>query len=222
MGLLLTAVGLNALGEWSQWQFVGLFGVVEMGSGIANVITPNLWAMPVVEQETSKRTQTVLALDTLLIPHWGGLARSVAGLAMIGAAGWHEGFGPATSLLVPLCLAIAALQLGLSALTARAGVALHKYDVVGVTLNWFKEIRVPPISLSASALQFVLNLITIPAMSVLSPGALYQPEIGPSVGGLNILTAVTIAAAAGGLLAWWGRIARRAPREQRVETEAQV
>ena len=218
-GMFLTAVGLNALGEWNAWQFVGLFGVVEAGSGLANLVTPNLWAMPVVEQETSQRTKTVLALQTLMLAHWGGLARTGAGIVMIAVAGWHQGVSAETVLLLPLCLTIAWLQISLSALLARLGVAFYKYDVLQITLDWYKKISLPPISLSASALQFCLSLITIPAISFLKPGVLYQPEVAPSTEGLAILIASAVVATVVALIVWFPRIAVRAPREQQEEAE---
>lgn len=220
VGITLTAIGLNVMGDWTIWQFIGLFGIIEAGSGLANVVTPNLWAMPVVEQETSQRTKTVLALDTLLMPHWGGLARTGAGVVMIGAAGYEAGTGGATAWLLPMVLLVAMAQVGLSALIARGGVIGHAYDVVQVTLNWYREIRVPPISLSASALQFCLSIITIPAIAVLRPGAMYQPEIGPSAGALTWLAVATLIFCLAGFASWYPRIARHAPREQREEAEA--
>ncbi len=221
-GMGLTAVGLNALGEWTFWQFVGLFGVIEAASGLANVVTPNLWAMPVVEQETSARTKSVLAFEMLTLAHWGGLARTIAGIVMIAAAGQHEGFAAASLLLLPMILAIAVLQIGVSTVMARAGVAWHRYDVLQITLNWYKEIPVPPISLSASALQFVLSLVTLPAISILRPGVLYQPELAPALDGLLLLTGFTLLTVVAGLAAWYPRIAVRAPREQQREAEARA
>jgi hypothetical protein len=221
-GMLLTALGLNALGDWTAWQFVGLFGAVEVSSGLANVLTPNFWALPVVESETSHRTRVQLALETLLIPHWGGLARTAGGVVMLLAAGYHEGFGEASALILPFCLLFASLQLAVSALTARLGVAFPSYDVVQATLSWYRRIELPPVSLSASALQFVLSLITIPAISVLAPGAFYQPEIGPSHAGLAYLTGATLLAALAALAAWHDRLAWNAPPEQVQETEARV
>lgn len=219
---MLTAIGLNALDGWTTWQFIGLFGIVEAGGGLANVITPNLWAMPVVEQETSKRTRTVLALDILMMPHWGGFARTGAGLAMITLAGIQEGFGPATALLPVLCLIVAVLQISLSLLIARGGVERPDYDVLQITLNWHKAIELPPISLSASALQFFLSLITVPAVSVIVPAAIFQPEIGPSLATLAWLSATALIVTVLGLAAWRGRYARHAPREQLEEAEARA
>lgn len=221
-GMALTAVGLNALGEWTLWQFVGLFGVVETASGLANIVTPNLWAMPVLEQETSARTKTVLAFETLTLAHWGGLARSIAGLVMIVAAGQHVGVGAQTALLLPLIAVVAWLEIALSTVIARGGVAWANYDVLQITLNWYREIPMPPISLSASMLQFVLSLVTIPAISVLKPGVLYQPELAPSAEGLVYLTAFTVLTTVAAFAAWFPRIAIKAPREQQREAEARA
>jgi hypothetical protein len=221
-GILLTAIGLNALDQWTTWQFIGLFGVVEAGSGLANLVTPNLWAMPVIEQETSHRTRTVLALETLGLMHWGGLARTLAGTAMIGAAAFHEGIGPGTALVLPLCLLIGWLQVVLSALLARGGVAAHDYDVLQITLNWHRQIDLPPISLSASALQFCLSLITLPAVSILAPAVLYRLELAPAPEALAWLTAACVLATAAAIAAWYPRIAVKAPREQQQEAEVRA
>jgi hypothetical protein len=221
-GMTLTAIGLNALGDWTIWQFVGLFGVVEAASGIANIVTPNLWAMPVLEQETSNRTRTVLALETLKLAHWGGLARTLAGVVMIAVAGYHEGVSAQSALLLPLIVVVAWLEIVLSAVMARGGVAWHKYDVLKVTLDWYDRIEVPPISLSASALQFILSLVTIPAISVLAAGVLFQPELAPSAEGLLWLSAFTLVCTVVALATWFPRISVRAPREQQQEAEARA
>src|SRR5918994_820163 len=80
VGVLVTATALGGLAPWSRWQFVGLYGAIEMASGLANVISPNVWRLPIAELQTSKRTDVRLAASALLLPHWGGLARSLAGL----------------------------------------------------------------------------------------------------------------------------------------------
>jgi hypothetical protein len=178
--------------------------------------------MPIVEQETSRRTRSVLALKTLTLAHWGGLARSLAGVAIFIAAGWHEGFSPASALILPLCILIAWLQIALSAILARLGVIFYRYDVLQVTLNWHRQIDLPPLSLSASALQFCLGLITIPAISVLRPGALYQPEIGPPLDGLAFLTAAAAVTTIAALGAWYPHIRIHASQEQQQEAEARA
>jgi hypothetical protein len=43
VGVLLTATVLGGIAPWTRWQFIGLFGVVEVASGLANVLSPNIW-----------------------------------------------------------------------------------------------------------------------------------------------------------------------------------
>ena len=71
-GVLLTATVLGGIAPWSSWQFIGMFGVVEAASGLANVVSPNIWRLPIAELQTSRRTDVKLAASALLIPHWGG------------------------------------------------------------------------------------------------------------------------------------------------------
>jgi hypothetical protein len=219
-GLLLTITALGGLGEWSNWQFAGLFGVIEAAGGLANIIVPNIWRLPVAELQTSARTRIKLAASTILIPHWGGAARSAAGLLLMGVAAGQEGLGPASIGLVPLLLAVSVVIVGLSAIVARAGVARPNVDVVQFVVRWNrKEHELPAISLGASVVQFCLSLITIPAVKTLPPGALYQPELGPSTEAL--LVSVGSAAVITGLVyALWGsRVDWHAPREQQREAE---
>jgi hypothetical protein len=181
-------VALRALGgvaPWSHWQFIGAFGVLEAASGIANVISPNVWRLPVAQLQTSERTQIGLAGSALLIPHWGALARFGAGAVLMAVAAWHEGLALASVALIPLVLALAWLVL----------------------------------VISASVLQFLLSISTIPAAKLLDPTVLYQPELAPS---LEALLAVLIASAISGVLVyllWSGRIAATAPAEQQREAE---
>jgi len=96
VGIIVTLIALGGLEPWSRWQFIGAFGVLEAASGLANVISPNIWRLPVAEVQTSKRTQIELAGSTLLIPHWAALARFAAGAVLIAVAAWHEGLAPAS------------------------------------------------------------------------------------------------------------------------------
>jgi len=98
---------LGGLAPWTRWQFVGAFGVIEAASGLANVITPNVWRLPIAELETSRRTELKLTPSVVLLPHWGGLARWAAGVVCIGLAAWKTGLGPASVLLVPFVLLLA-------------------------------------------------------------------------------------------------------------------
>src|SRR5690348_10574580 len=81
VGVIVTAAALGGIEPWNRWQFIGLFGVLEAGSGLANVLSPNLWRLP----EAALRTDVRLA-PGLLVPHWGGLARSAAGVVCMALA----------------------------------------------------------------------------------------------------------------------------------------
>ena len=220
VGVLLTATALGGIEPWSRWQFVGLFGLIETASGLANVFSPNIWRLPVAELETSERTRVKLAASTLLLPHWGGLARSAAGLVCLGLAAWQEGLGAATPLLVPLVVALAWSVLAVSAVLARAGVRWPERDVVQFVVRWGgREKELTPISIGASLFQFLLGIATIPAVKVLEPSVLYRPELGPSpialaAAGVAALALVAVVAAF-----WSGRIELRASREQQREAE---
>ena len=219
-GVIVTVAALGGVDPWTRWQFIGLFGVIEAASGLANVITPNIWRLPVAELQTSERTEVKLAASTLLLPHWGGLARSVAGGVCIVLAAWQEGVGPATAGLLPLLLALGWIVLAVSAVLAWAGVERPDVDVVQFVIRWGgKERALPPISIGASVLQFFLGIATIPAVKLLPPSVLYQPELGPSAEALLISVAVSAALAALVYALWSDRIEIRAPSEQQREAE---
>src|SRR6185436_1142114 len=121
VGILVTATALGGIAPWTRWQFIGMFGVVE------------------------------LAASALLLPHWGGLARAGAGLAFVVLAAWQEGVAPVSLLLVPLVLALAWFVLAVSAALARAGVARPDVDVVQFVVRWGRREReLTPISVGAS------------------------------------------------------------------------
>jgi hypothetical protein len=220
VGLILTATALGGIAPWSRWQFVGAFGAIEAASGLANVVSPNIWRLPAAELETSGETDVKLAASAMLIPHWGGLARFGAGLVCLAIAGWHEGLGPASLGLVPLLLATAWAILAISAIFARAGVARPDLDVVQLVVRWGgrdRELR--PISLGAALLQFLLSISTIPAVKLLPPSVLYQPELAPS--GEVLLFALGLSAVLAVLVyaSWYARLEWRAPAEQQREAE---
>ena len=220
VGLILTAAALGGVAPWSRWQFVGAFGVLEAASGLANVISPNIWRLPVAELTTSDRTDVKIAASTLLLPHWGGLARFAAGVVCVAAAAWQEGLGLASAGLPPLVLALAWSILAISAVLARAGVARPDLDVFQLVVRWGgRESELHPISISAVVLQFVLTIITLPAVKLLSPSTLYQPEPGPSLRALLVTLALSAALLALVSLLWSGRIERAAPGEQQREAE---
>jgi hypothetical protein len=220
VGVIFTVAALGGVEPWSRWQFVGAFGVLEAASGLANVISPNVWRLPIAELNTSRRTATRLAASTLLIPHWGGLARFAAGTVCLGVAAWHEGLGAASAGLVPFVLALAAIILAVSALLARAGVARPELDVVQFVVRWGKrDTELAPISIGASVFQFLLTIAVIPAVTLLPPSVLYGPEPGPSPTALVASLVVAAALIALVWLVWSGRLELAAPGEQQREAE---
>lgn len=220
VGLLLTVTALGGLSPWSRWEFVGAFGVIEAASGIANVVSPNIWRLPIAQLEMSGQTDVRLSASALLLPHWGGLARCFAGLLCIAFAGWREGVGPPSLLLAPLLLALAWAVVAISALVARAGVARPDLDVVQLVVRWGRrESELRPLSIGASILQFVISIATIPAVKLLPPSVLYQPELGPSPEALLIAFALSAALAALVYTSWSGRLRWQAPTEQQHEAE---
>jgi hypothetical protein len=222
IGVLVTATAVGGVAPWSRWQFIGMFGAVEAASGLANVISPNIWRLPIAELQTSERTDVKLAASALLLPHWGGLARSVAGVVWIALAAWQEGVGSASAALVPFVLALALSILAISAALARAGVAWPEIDVLQFVVRWGKrEKELAPISIGASVFQFLLSVATIPVAKLLAPSVLYQPEIGPSAKALLLAVAVSVALLALLYVLWSGRIELSAPAEQQREAEEQ-
>ena len=219
-GLIFVAVGLGGLEPWSRVQFVGAFGLIELASGLANIVSPNIWRLPIAELQTSKRTDVKLAASTLLLPHWGGLARCGAGIVCLAIAAWQVGLGPASIGLVPLVLALAWSIVAMSAVLARAGVARPELDVVQFVVRWRRrENELPPISIGAAVLQFGLSIMTLPAVKLLPPSVLYQPELGPSRNALLVALAVSIALLVLVYVLWAGRIELHAPAEQQREAE---
>jgi hypothetical protein len=220
IGLILTVTALGGLGSWSRWQFVGAFGVIEAASGLANVVSPNIWRLPVTQLRMGGRTKARLAASTLRLPHWGGLARCAAGLVSLGAAAWREGLALASAGLVPLLLALACTILAISAALARAGVARPDIDVVQLVVRWRRRERESrPISIGAAVIQFLLGVSTIPAVKLLPPSVLYQPELTPSAPLLLVALGVAAAILALNAAVWAGRIQATAPAAQQRDAE---
>jgi hypothetical protein len=219
-GVLLTVTALGGLGEWTRWQFIGLFGVLEAAAGGAAIVLPNVWRLPVSETQTKRAVRTHLAASVLLIPHWGALARVAAGAVLVAAAVVAEGVGPATAGLLPFIALAGTLILAASMLVARAGVARPDIDVVQVVIVRPKaKHELPPVSIGASLVQFLLSIATIPIVKALSPAILYRPEMGPSWETMAVTALLVIASAVAVALAWQGRIDWRAPAPQQREAE---
>ena len=220
LGVGLTITAMGGLGEWSRWQFVGLFGLLEAAAGFSNILAPNIWRLPIAELETSRRTSVKLAASAMLIPHWGGAARAAAGLTLLIAAGILEGLAPSSLAIIPVLAALVLMYIAINAIVARLGVKYASIDVLQVVIRWrSQENALPPLSLSASVQQFLLGIITLPAIKLLAPGALYGPELRPSLEMLLVVVVVTLALIGATFALWAGRIDWQAPREQQREAE---
>jgi hypothetical protein len=219
VGLVISATALG-LGNWTTWQFAALFGTLEAGAGIAAVVLPNIWHLPVVELETSPRTRAHLAITSILLPHWGSLARSVAGFILIGLAGYHDGWGPSAALILPLVALIVVLNVTSSLLAARIGVASPETDVVQLMVRWRGEVReARPLSISASLLQFVLGVLTLPLAAAFQPSQVFAEGPGPTTEAFAVTAVAALVTSIGVVAAWWGRMTWRAPQEQQREVE---
>ena len=223
-GLFLSVAFLGGLGEWTPWQFVGLAGLIEVGLGIAFIIAPNIWRLPVAEAQTSDRTAIRLAVDVLLIPRWASLAKVGAGIVMLVFATSREGASTGTVLVAIVAAAIATSMLAISLLAARLGVSRPHVDVLWVTVKrpFRSDIALPGLSLSGTVVQLLAGVGVIPAVKLLPPSVLYQSPLTPSRELLagSVGTAVFLAVLA--LWAWRGRVTRYAPVEQLAEVEADL
>jgi hypothetical protein len=219
LGSFLAIMALGGLGEWSGWQFIGLFGVLEVGTGLAFIIGPNIWRLPVAEANTSDRTKIHIAANTLFVPHWAAGAKAGAGLVLVVLAAWHEGVTLASLGILVFVAAVLALVVAVSLLFARWGVARPERDVV------FMEIKrpnrdtyvLPGFSLGAITVQFLLNIGVFPTVKLLPPSILYGSAMRPSAMVLIVTVSLAAASWAAVVWAWRGRISWKAPKEQQEE-----
>ena len=116
-------------------------------------------------------------------------------------------------------LALAWWMVAISALLARAGVARPDLDVFQLVVRWRRrEKELSPISLGAAVFQFLLGIVTLPAVKLLPPSVLYQPELGPSRDAL--LLALGFAAVLAALVYWvWYRPAWHSTRRRSSNTK---
>jgi hypothetical protein len=220
IGVVVTAAALGGLAPWTPWQFVGLFAVLEIAGGLANVISPNIWHLPIAELETNRHTPVKLAASTMLLPHWGGLARAGAGLLLLVAAAVHEGLSRASLGLIPLVLGASVAYVTASMVVARLGIARPDIDVVQMVVRWRqREKELSAISLGASALQSLLSIATIPIAKIFRPSILYQPELAPSPNALLVVVLTSLLLVGLAYATWAGRFAMNAPSVQQREAD---
>lgn len=221
LGMFLTLLVLGGLGSWTTMQFIGAFGIFEIATAFAFMYCPNIWRLPVIEAETSKRTDIKLTASTAFITHWAGGAKAIAGVTMLVIAARSEGVGLVSLGILPLALATGVFVIGMSAIAARWGVARPDLDVIKIIVRRPKheDKELPGISLTAATLQIVLGAFTLPVVKILPPSSLFQPEVGPSNAFLIWMIGLATASVLGTLFVWRGRLARRAVREQQKKAE---
>lgn len=221
-GAFLTLLALGGLGEWTGTQFVGLFGLLEVATGAAFVIGPNVWRLPVAAAELEPGTTTKFAASTILIPHWAGGVKCIAGAGLAIWAAAHEGVSAGTPGVVLVVVFMCAVSVSLSMLFARAGCIRPDIDVFQVTVNrpGHRPLELPGMSWSASVVQALLNILTFPSVKLLAPSVLYQPEMAPSRSLLVWFGSIAVLMTIAAFGAWAGRLAWHAPRRQQREAES--
>jgi hypothetical protein len=224
VGSFIAFATIGGLGAWSPWQFIGLFGLIEAGMGLAFIVGPNIWRLPVAQANTPADTQVRLALDTLLVPQWGAAAKVGAGVVMVLAAGWVEGWNLGSLTLVPMAVLLAVAVLALSLVVAHWGVARPDLDVVSLVIrrprHADRELR--GISLGGILIQLLTEIGVFPLVKLTQPTMLYQPALAPAPSSLGVVLLFTVALTLLALLLWRGRLAIHAPRAQQVELEQEL
>ena len=214
---------MKAFGDWSNWQFLGLYGVIEASVGLAAIIAPNVWRLPVAQLNTNESTDVELSASTTFIPHWSGVGRSIAGISMIVIAAAHEGVAVSSISLLPFLMAMAFSVFAVSAMFAYAGVTHTDFDVIQIVFrHGSKESALPAFSLGASIMHLLINVLAMPIVILISPGILFKPEM--SIGAIGLVAALLLSAALGlvGTYLWRKRISWKAPRAQQVEAEKAI
>jgi hypothetical protein len=206
-GALLTLAAIGGRGEWTVWQFVGLFGLFEWATGIAIILGPNAWQLPIRRAEQPDG-DLFLECRTLLTPHWAPGVKTAAGFVLMCAAAVVEGVGLATLGVPVLAFFIIVAAMALSLLLARLGVARPDLDVLGLVIRrpGHADRELPGISLGALLVQLILNILTIPAVKLFPPTFFYRPEMGPSLVALGWSGAVAALLSGAALLSWRGNL----------------
>ncbi|MEP6871421.1 MAG: hypothetical protein ABI939_06165 [Anaerolineaceae bacterium] len=220
-GAFLTLLALGGLGAWTGTQFIGLFGLLEVATGAAFVVGPNVWRLPVAAAELEPGTRVRFAASTILIPHWAGGMKSIAGFALVGWAAAHEGVALGTAGAILIVVSVCAISIAVSMLFARIGCARPNLDVFQISIKrpGHKAIELPGMSIGASFVQTLLNIMTFPTIKLMSPSSLYSPELSPSPKLLAVLGLVALVMTAAAFAVWSDRLAWRATRPQQREAE---
>jgi hypothetical protein len=211
LGAFAVLASLGGLAQWSAWQIVGMFGLIEAATGLAFLLAPNIWRLPIAEVRTGGATSVRLAPELLLVPQPAALPKAFAGALLIAGAAWTEGVGWRTLGVIP----------ALSLVIARLGVARPDVDVVSLIVRRIAHAdrEIGPFTLSGVAVQLGTQVGVIPIVKLASPSILFRPELVPSLPLVVALMAVTCVLGLCAYAAWHDRIDLHAPAEQRLEAE---
>lgn len=209
LGAFIMLTALGGIAPWTGWQFVGVFGFVEMATGIAMLVAPNAWQLPV--RAAADGVPVTLSLRRMLLPRWGASAKVAAGLTLLAVASTRTGVAAGAALVPLVALAVALVVLALSLAVARWGVAHPGLDVLQVVLRrpGRADIVLPGVSLSSLLVQFLLNITVIPLVKIAPPTLFYRPSLGPSLALAAVAAAAAALAVALAIVAWRGRFALR-------------
>lgn len=224
-GAFLALTMLGGLDPWSRSQFVGLFGLLEVGFGLAFIVCPNIWLLPVAEARAreDRGEPFIVTPGALLAPRPGAAAKIAAGATMVAVAAASEGVGTGTLTVALVAAAIGLAFTGLSLLVARVGVARPDLDVLFVSVRspGRKARSLPGLSLGAVVVQLVANVGVFPLVKSTDPDILYGETMRASLVLLGVSIGVALAAVTPAVAVWRGRVTLAASdrRAQQIDTE---
>jgi hypothetical protein len=174
----LTAESLGGIKDWSASQFAGLYGWIDMATGLGNLYAWNFWKI----SQGAERMHGRARFDvTTFHPKWEGIARALAGLTLLLWAGYEAGVSSQTFWFVPDTMLLVIALFCFSGVLARMSIAWPEIDIIHLKVHWLnKDMQLPPLSIATSFLQLWLTVAALPIVAAVSTDALYQPELAPS------------------------------------------
>lgn len=209
----LCALSLGGTDGWTASQFAGLYGWVDMSTGLGNVYAWNFWQ---ISQKAERMHGRARFDATTFRPKWESFARAFAGLTLMAWAVYAAGIGAATLWFLPDTLLLIVALFCLSGILARMSIAWPDIDIIHLHIRWLgKEFDLPPLSIATSFLQLWLTVAALPIVAAVSRDVLYRPEIAPSTAAGILCATVALVAFAGFMACWRGEAIRNV--EQVVE-----
>ncbi len=214
-GLLLTLEAFGARRLWTELQFAGLFGLIEIATGMANLYGANFWF--IFDEVPAGGRSFRLPLRELSF-HRDGLVRMAAGGVLLAISAAAAGVTSQSLMLVPAVLLLAVAMFGLSGAFARISLTWPTQDIVKLTAEWHGQVRdITPLSISSSFLQLWWTLLALPVVAVLPHKELFHPEIWPSPHLIGVLIGFAVVCLGLFIATWHGRLGWRSAASQPVE-----